>query len=916
MRDLPVISKGPDPKRAAPNLADYEASRDSFHWTHARELLSGLPDNAGLNIAHEAVDRYAKGDLENKVAIRWLGKDDSIRDLTYGNLYELTNRFANALGDLGVKKGDRIYALTGRVPELYVTALGALKHRAVFCPLFSAFGPVPLKQRLALGTARVLVTTERLYRKKVVPIRAELPHLEHVVIVGSSSETPPPDTHDWATLIDGASPHYAIEPTDPEDPALLHFTSGTTGKPKGALHVHEAVVMHQWTGRMALDLHEDDIYWCTADPGWVTGTSYGIIAPLTNGVTMLVDEAEFDAERWYDILADHQVTVWYTAPTAIRMLMRSGVAPIRKRDLSALRFLASVGEPLNPEAVIWSQEAFGRPFHDNWWQSETGGILIANFASMDVRPGSMGKPLPGIGAAVVQREGDRVTVLDDPDVEGELAIRRGWPSMFRAYWNEPDRYAKCFAGDWYLTGDLAKRDADGYFWFVGRADDVIKSAGHLIGPFEVESVLIEHAAVAEAGVIGKPDPVAGAIVKAFVSLQPGTEPSDALRSDLLGFARKTIGSSRGPARNRVLRDPAENPEWKDHATSPQSARTGSARRRHVHVWRARRHDARCSQRPCPPLPKADGPRAALRGEGGGALWAAEDQGVPAPLRRGGSRCRRHPQRAETRGQHRRHLPRARARSRARRHARRGHGRDVRQGKRLLPRSWRLDAPLLCQLPLLWRPCNRRRRASDRGGSRARRSDARRQQGSRRVSSGTVRSTKESSTNHLNLAALWKLPVLFLCENNRYAMGTALERHQADTDLTHKPAAYGVVAESVDGMDVVAVERATRYAADSVRDGGGPRFLELKTYRFRAHSMYDAERYRDKAEVEHWKEQDPIERFRRQLIEAPASRRNRIRGDRGHRRGGNRTSGDVCRGRPRWEPVEKLTRNVYVRELGR
>ena len=315
------------------------------------------------------------------------------------------------------------------------------------------------------------------------------------------------------------------------------------------MHVHEAVVAHHITGKLALDLHPDDVFWCTADPGWVTGTSYGIIAPLTNGVTSIVDEAEFDAERWYGILQDQKVTVWYTAPTAIRMLMKAGAEIARKYDLGALRFLASVGEPLNPEAVVWGAKAFGRPFHDNWWQTETGGIMIANYAAMDVRPGSMGRPLPGIDAAIVRRVGDdRVEVIEEPDVQGELALRPGWPSMFRGYWDEPERYRKCFAGGWYLTGDLARRDRDGYFWFVGREDDVIKTSGHLIGPFEVESVLMEHPAVAEAGVIGKPDPVALEVVKAFVSLKDGLRAERRAAAGAAGLRAHAAGRGRGARR--------------------------------------------------------------------------------------------------------------------------------------------------------------------------------------------------------------------------------------------------------------------------------------------------------------------------------------------------------------------------------
>ena len=344
-----------------------------------------------------------------------------------------------------------------------------------------------------------------------------------------------------------ASDQFVIGPTDPEDMALLHFTSGTTGTPKGAVHVHEAVVAHHATGKIALDLHPNDRFWCTADPGWVTGTSYGIIAPLSNGITSIIDEAEFDAERWYRILQDQKVTVWYSAPTAIRMMMRAGAELVRRYNLGSLRFLASVGEPLNPEAVVWGRTAFGLPFHDNWWQTETGGIMVANYAAMDIRPGSMGRPLPGIEASIVRETEDgQVEVIEEPDVQGELALRPGWPSMFRGYWNEPKRYQACFKGGFYLTGDLARRDRDGYFWFVGRKDDVIKTSGHLIGPFEVESVLMEHPAVAEAGVIGKPDPVALEIIKAFVVLKDGYAPNETLRRGLLGHARTRLGAAVAP----------------------------------------------------------------------------------------------------------------------------------------------------------------------------------------------------------------------------------------------------------------------------------------------------------------------------------------------------------------------------------
>jgi len=535
-------------------MPDYALARATFSWTEARKELDGLP-GGGLNMAYEAVDRQAGGPLAEKAALRFVDPEFNITEVSYRDLKTLTNRFANLLRSLGVGPGDRVFVLTGRVPALYVSVLGALKNNSVACPLFSAFGPEPIRQRLLLGDARVLVTTAALFRRKVSGLVDSVPSLEHLIVVGATTaQLGGLKVLDYDEGMAAADDRFDVGPTDPEDMALMHFTSGTTGTPKGAVHVHEAVVAHHVTGELALDLHPDDVFWCTADPGWVTGTSYGIIAPLTCGVTSIVDETEFDAERWYRILESQGVSVWYTAPTAVRMLMRTGDEVPRRYDLRSLRFVASVGEPLNPEAVVWGSRALGLPIHDNWWQTETGGIMIANYASMDIRPGSMGRPLPGVVATILARGDDgralvsdgEVVEIDEPGIEGELALRPGWPSMFRAYLHEGERYAKCFAGGWYLTGDLARRDADGYFWFVGRADDVIKSAGHLIGPFEVESALMEHPAVVEAGVIGKPDPVAGEIVKAFVTLRVGYEPTEELRLELIGWGRRRLGAAVAP----------------------------------------------------------------------------------------------------------------------------------------------------------------------------------------------------------------------------------------------------------------------------------------------------------------------------------------------------------------------------------
>jgi len=534
-----------------PNWTDYEAARRNFSWDQARQSLQGLP-GGGLNIGFEAVDRHAAGALRDHTALRFVARNGPAQELSYGALASQTNRFAAVLQSLGVVRGAHQFVMAGRIPELYIAVLGALKAGVVVTPMFSAFGPEPLATRINLGSGEVLVTTDLIYQHKVRPMRASMPTLRHVLLVAEDGGiTHEPGTLDLRTLMAAASDAFACVATQPEDPALLHFTSGTTGAPKGAIHVHGAVVTHHATGRFALDLHPQDRYWCTADPGWVTGTSYGIIAPLLHGVTSLIDREEFDAERWLGLLEQERISVWYTAPTAIRMLMKTAPELVQRHRRPALRFVASVGEPLNPEAVWWGQEVLGLPIHDNWWQTETGGIMIANTPAFDIKPGSMGRPLPGVEACIVEHlegEGEppRLRVIETPDVEGELALKAGWPSMFRGYLNNEARYRKCFSAGLYLSGDLARCDADGYYWFVGRADDVIKSAGHLIGPFEVESALMEHPAVAEAGVIGKPDPVVGEVVKAFVSLKDGFTAGDALRLELMAHARKRLGAAVAP----------------------------------------------------------------------------------------------------------------------------------------------------------------------------------------------------------------------------------------------------------------------------------------------------------------------------------------------------------------------------------
>jgi acetyl-CoA synthetase len=527
-------------------MGNYGEERRRFDWDEVRKLLLE-PARTGLNIAHVALDRQVAAGHGERRAVRFIGRNGCHADYTYRQLMRSANRCANALLALGLERGDRVFALLGRSAALHIAALGTMKAGLAFCPLFSAFGPEPIRMRLDLGGADVLVTTDALYVRKVAGLREHLPRLRHVLVVREGDGTPPPGTMDFAELMSRASDEFASIETAEDEIALLHFTSGTTGRPKGVLHAHAAVIAHHATARLALDLKPSDRYWCTADPGWVTGMTYGVIAPLTCGVSSTVDEEEFDPDRWYGLLADERISVWYTAPTAIRMLMKAGSELARSRTYPDLRFVASVGEPLNPEAVVWGVEALGLPIHDNWWQTETGAIMIANFPATDIKPGSMGLPFPGLEATILTRdEGGTVSIATQPDTVGELALKSGWPSMFRGYLNEEARYRSSFAGEWYLSGDLARRDADGYFWFVGRGDDVIKSAGHLISPFEVESALLSHPAVAQAGVIGVPDPIAGAAVKAFVELKPGITGDDALRKSLLGHARRLLGAAVSP----------------------------------------------------------------------------------------------------------------------------------------------------------------------------------------------------------------------------------------------------------------------------------------------------------------------------------------------------------------------------------
>jgi acetyl-CoA synthetase len=519
------------------NLQDYEATYEAFNWKDVEKEFS-WHKTGRVNVAYEAIDRHAASHRKNKVALYF---SDQTRDekYTFKEMKEMSNKAGNMLRQLGVEKGDRVFIFMPRSPELYFVFLGAIKIGAIVGPLFEAFMEGAVKDRLEDSEAKVLVTTPSLLER--VPVK-DLPHLKKVVLVGNDVKEDDSFTS-YYNLMSKASKEMDIEWVDREDGLILHYTSGSTGKPKGVLHVHNAMLQHYQTAKWVLDLKEEDVYWCTADPGWVTGTSYGIFGPWLNGASSVVRGGRFSPEDWYGTIEKYGVTVWYSAPTAFRMLMGAGDEAVKQFDLSSLRHILSVGEPLNPEVVRWGMKVFQLRIHDNWWMTETGGQLISNYPAMKIKPGSMGKPFPGVEAAIVD---DQDNILP-PYRMGNLAIKKGWPSMMRAIWNNPEKYDSYFTpAGWYVSGDSAYMDEDGYFWFQGRIDDVIMTSGERVGPFEVESKLVEHPAVAEAGVIGKPDPVRGEIIKAFIALRSGYEPNDELIEEIRSFVKSGLAAHAAP----------------------------------------------------------------------------------------------------------------------------------------------------------------------------------------------------------------------------------------------------------------------------------------------------------------------------------------------------------------------------------
>jgi acetyl-CoA synthetase len=519
------------------HIGSYEERYKSFNWKQSEEELE-YGKNGMYNIGYYCSDRVCEKGNGKKLGLIWEGFTGEVKKYTYDDIRVYSNTIAKYLQDKGVNVGDRVCLFMDKVPELYIGFIGVLKMGGITQPLFSAFGEEALFTRLDDAKTKAIMIQKK-HLPKVRRIKDKLPDLTKIIVIDADEAATPQinEIHFWmekAPKLD----KFDIVRVGPEVPSVIHYTSGTTGKPKGAQHAHSSIIAQYITSKWVLDLQSDDIYWCTADPGWVTGTSYGIIGPWALGVTQVVLDAGFGAEKWYAFMQKYKVSMWYSAPTAIRLLMKEGIEAVKKYDLSSLRHLASVGEPLNAEAVVWSEKAFGKMFHDSYWQTETGAIMITNYPGMKIKPGSMGKPFPGITATVLNTK--TYEPITTAGMVGLIALKPGWPSMMRSYWNNKTTYDSKFKNGWYICGDRASIDSEGYFWFVGRDDDVINTAGHLVGPFEIESALLEHKAVAESAAVGKPDPVNMEVVKAFIALKPGFEPSGDMELDIMNFIRKKL----------------------------------------------------------------------------------------------------------------------------------------------------------------------------------------------------------------------------------------------------------------------------------------------------------------------------------------------------------------------------------------
>ncbi|MRX73088.1 acetate--CoA ligase [Bacillus lacus] len=532
------------PEKGDYHFKDYQQEREQFSWKQADEGFS-WKQTGKVNMAHECIDRHVAEGHGNKIAFHYINGDEEAF-FTYKEVKEKTDHYASILKHHGVKKGDFVFVFLPKHPDCYFAILSVVKLGAIAGPLFEAFMEEAVKDRISDCGGKYLITDEDLVKR--VP-KNDLPSLQKIFITSGKAGSDEVQLQDELHSIQ-ADP-FVTEWVDLDHGLNIHYTSGSTGKPKGIIHAHRAMGQQYLTGHWVLDLKEDDVYWCTAHPGWVTGTVYGIFAPMLNRATIVINGGRFHARSWYSAIEKAGVTVWYSAPTAYRMLMGEGKEAVNEFDLSSLRHLLSVGEPLNPEVIYWGQSVLGKRIHDTWWMTETGAQLIVNLPSQIIKPGSMGKPLPGIEAAVLDDHGNEL-----PRGEiGHLAIKAGWPALMKEVWKNKEKYSSYFPFQgWYLSGDLAVQDDDGYVFFQGRSDDMINSSGERIGPFEVESKLIEHPAVAEAGVIGKPDPLRGEVVKAFIVLRNGYVADEQLLDDIKKFVKTKLAAHAAPREIEILEE--------------------------------------------------------------------------------------------------------------------------------------------------------------------------------------------------------------------------------------------------------------------------------------------------------------------------------------------------------------------------
>ncbi|UCZ52380.1 acetate--CoA ligase [Bacillus shivajii] len=517
------------------HLKNYENTAKNFHWEDAISELSKAPLGK-WNAAYECIDRHVEEGHGEKEALLFTNGEIEDR-FTFSEVKKITDQYAHVLKKQGVHVGDRVFIFLPKSPDCYFAILAAIKVGAIAGPLFEAFMEDAVRERMVDCDAQYLITDEELGKR--VPAN-DIPSLIKTWTIDELRE-------------EGSNIETDEEPIvwlHKEAGMLIHYTSGSTGKPKGVLHAHRTISHHIITGKWVLDVHDDDVYWCTSHPGWVTGSIYGVFAPWLNRATVVIHGERFRAEEWYRLIERFGVTIWYSAPTAFRMLMSEGNV-YKNYDLSSLRHLLSVGEPLNPEVIHWAYESFNVRIHDTWWMTETGGHLIVNFPSQKIKLGSMGRAFPGVTVAILDENNEPLPANEI----GKLAIKAPWPGLMKEIWKNKEKYLSYFTDNgWYISGDTAYQDKEGYVFFHGRDDDLINTSGERVGPFEIESKLIEHEAVAEAGVIGKPDDVRGEIIKAFVTLREGYEDTSELLEDIRKYVKSELAAHAAPREIEVLEE--------------------------------------------------------------------------------------------------------------------------------------------------------------------------------------------------------------------------------------------------------------------------------------------------------------------------------------------------------------------------